>query len=131
MTAVRGAAAVTGLRVDSMTFRSQAEVSVYRALVAAQAAMPKFRSMTVTPNAPVRVPGRTIEVDFLVLYRGRCGVIEVDGHHHGGRRAHDRSRDRLLENAGLAYVDRIGVEETDDTVELALFVERFLDRLAG
>ncbi len=92
--------------------------------------MPEFDSIAISPLAMLRVRGRSFEVDFLVTHQGRCGVIEVDGTVHRGKWADDRSRDRLLEDAGIAYIDRIDVSDVHQPTELATFVRRFLGRLA-
>jgi very-short-patch-repair endonuclease len=49
----------------------------------------------------------TREVDFLVTYRSRVGVVEVDGDTHRNRYAADQSRDRFLRDAGINLVERI------------------------
>lgn len=73
----------------------------------------------------------TIEPDFLVTYRGRAGVIEVDGPHHASphRRASDLSREKRLRSAGIAHVDRIDVRETTTKAEVEALVDTFLLRL--
>jgi hypothetical protein len=117
------------LHADRMAFRDEAEVAMYQALKRAQEAMPSEDSMTIVPNPAIRLPGRTVEPDFLVVYRGRCGAIEVDGATHSGKHASDRSRDRLLEDAGIARIDRIDVADAERPDEADRFVRRFLRRL--
>ena len=117
------------LQADRLVFGSQPELKVYEALCARQAELPPSETILIAPNAGVRVHGSTIMPDFLVTYRGRCGVIEVDGPGHRGKWASDRSRDQLLEDAGIAYVLRVTVEETDDPATLRLLVDRLLGRL--
>jgi len=117
------------LHADRMAFRDEAEACMYQALKRAQEAMPSEDAMTIVPNPAVRLPGRTVEPDFLVVYRGRCGVIEVDGATHSGKHAADRSRDRLLEDAGMARIDRIDVQDAERPDEADRFVRRFLRRL--
>jgi very-short-patch-repair endonuclease len=73
--------------------------------------------------------GKNREVDFLVTYRGRAGVVEVDGDTHRNRYAADQSRDRFLRDAGINVVERIVAEDSNDPAALDLFVKRFLNRL--
>jgi hypothetical protein len=58
-------------------------------------------------------------------------VIEIDDPTHYGRRCADRSRDRLLDDAGIALVDRIRVEEAADRRETDALVARHLRRLVA
>ncbi len=85
-------------------------------------------------NGPF-MPGvarRAYEVDIIVCVRGRCFGIEVDGPHHAkrGRYVADRSRDMLLEDAGLLFVRRIAVEDTRDPAVVDLFLDGCLSRIA-
>jgi hypothetical protein len=116
---------------DGLRFRSAQEVAVYDALKRAQERLPPESTILIAPNAGSRIRDRNLEVDFIVAYRGRVGAIEVDGPHHGrpGRRAADKSKDDLLRDAGVAFIERIPVEDTRDTKELDLLVQRFLNRL--
>ena len=118
------------LSVDQMNFDRPEELALYRQFLALQAGMPARRSLLVA-RAVVRVPGRTLKPDLVVIHRGRAGVVEVDGATHHGRAAADRSRDRLLEDAGIFYVDHLDAESASDSAEATLFVERFVERLAG
>ena len=77
----------------------------------------------------MRVRERNVGPDFLITYRGKAGVIEVDGPHHHGRAAADQSRDRQLSDAGVQWIERIVVEDTTDTKNLDAFIEQFLSRL--
>jgi hypothetical protein len=111
---------------DRLYFTNQGEQTVYRALRHIQGQLPADETLTIYPLAGCRVPGHTWEPDFLVAYKGRAGVLEVDGPHHNGRRAMDTTRDHLLRNAGIAFVDRITVEVINDTAELDAVLRRFL-----
>jgi len=64
-----------GIVEDGLTFRSSAELALYRA---ARRMQDRGERVMVFPNAGGRVPGRNVEVDLLVVYRGRCGVIEIE-----------------------------------------------------
>jgi hypothetical protein len=112
---------------DGMHFRDPAELAIYRALKRAQARL--GGEVSITCNVPIRMSGRTLEVDFMVCYKGRVGVIEVDGATHYRKRASDLSRERLLEDAGIARIDRIDVEDTANESDADIFVGRFLKRL--
>jgi hypothetical protein len=101
---------------DRMRFRDQAERAVYRALKRAQQALPNHESLTVLPNcAALARIGSTWEPDFVVAYKGRVGIIEVDGASHQGRAAADKTRGHFFEDSGMAYVDR-GSSKTQRTM---------------
>lgn len=85
---------------------------------------------SITPNPALYVAGRTWEPDFLVTFRGRVGIIEVDGASHAGRAASDKSRDRIFEDAGVAYVERLYAEDITDEDTAYEYVARFLRKLA-
>jgi hypothetical protein len=112
-------------------FRRPEELAVYQALITEQLQLPCHRSLLVAANPRVRVLGRPLFPDLLVVHSGRAGVIEIDGASHYGRCAADRSRDRLLEDAGIAYIDHLDAESATQSSEVSLFVRRFLERLAG
>jgi very-short-patch-repair endonuclease len=116
---------------DAMQFRDRSEVAVYQGLKRAQERRAKAgeETLMIVPNASARVRERTWEPDFIVTYRGRSGIIEVDGATHRGKWAIDRSRDRVFEDSGAALVDHIDASFTNDPKEIDAFVERFLKRL--
>lgn len=116
-------------RADRLNFASDEEVCVYQALARKQKSLPSETTIAIMPGPGARVPGRTFWPDFIVTYRGRVGMIEVDGPHHHQRAAADHSRDSFFTDAGVAYVERVVVEDTIDPTVLDLFVERFLQRL--
>jgi very-short-patch-repair endonuclease len=72
--------------------------------------------LSYVPNALLRVARRTRELDVLVNFRGRSCGWEIDGPHHTRpvRYAADLSRTLLMEDAGLMFVRRIVVDETND-----------------
>jgi hypothetical protein len=116
---------------DGLCFTNAGEAQVYRALKRLQEAdLPGAQTIGIFPLPGVRVPGHTWEPDLLVTYRGRAGVLEIDGPHHNGRRAFDLTRDHLLHDAGIALVDRIPVEALADRGELERVLRRFLGLLA-
>jgi hypothetical protein len=117
---------------DRCQFRSKAELEVYRALKRLWAKMPQHDMMSIAPNPALVVPNmNTMEPDFLVMYRGRVGMLQVDDPHHRGRLADEVSRDRVYKQSGIFDVDRVVVEDTTDPAELDRLVAGFVRRLAG
>jgi len=116
---------------DKMRFRDRAELLVYEGLKRSQAKLPHTDTIAIAPNASLRVQGHTFEPDFLVAYLGKSGVVEVDGNSHRNRWAADKTKDSLYEDAGIAYISRINVEDTKNPAEVDAFIERFLTRLRG
>ncbi|MBC9822828.1 DUF559 domain-containing protein [Terrabacter sp. MAHUQ-38] len=112
-----------------MHFRSAAEVTVYKALLAEQRERPETDNLTILPLPSAKVVGNRFEPDFVVIYKGVAGVIEVDGQHHRGKASEDASRDRILKHCGVVEVDRLDVADVDNAEELARFVKAFLYRL--
>ena len=118
--------------VDGMHFRDNAEKRLYDALIFAQ--REKYSAtdtLGIVPNCAVRVLDFTWEPDFIITFRGRVGVIEVDGRSHEVARkwASDKSRDELLQNAGMMVVQRIDVKDAEKWDEALAFVKSFLDKL--
>ncbi|MFB7353487.1 hypothetical protein [Streptomyces gardneri] len=115
---------------DRLAFTNAGELRVYRALKHIQESeLPAEETISIFPLPYGRVPGHTWEPDLVVTYRGRAGVLEIDGPHHRVRRAVDTSRDHLLRDAGFAFVDRLPVEVVDNPKELMASLMRFLRRL--
>lgn len=83
---------------NGLFFRSPAELVIAKAL--------DQRHILFFPNTRCRVPTRnnhpdTIEVDFLIVYQGRMGILEVDGATYHTSAAADHSRDRLFMRQGI------------------------------
>ncbi len=116
---------------DGMHFTNTWEHGVYRVFKEQQAALPDNDTIGIMPLGAIRVRGRTFEPDLLITYRGHAGVVEIDGPHHKGRASDDRSRDRLLQHAGVRYVDRIDVRDTTQRQDVEKFVTDFLKRLGA
>jgi hypothetical protein len=116
---------------DDLHFTNEWEHRVYQVLKEKQAALPDDETIGIMPLCKMRVLGATREPDFLITYKGRAGVIEVDGPHHEGpkRASNDHSRTRLLINAGVEWVDRLDVRDTTEQAEVQKFVNNFLSRL--
>lgn len=115
--------------LDRLRVLDGGEAAVYRALKRRQEAMDPDRTIGIIPGSGFRSRVQTFFPDFVVTFRGRAAGIEVDGPHHSKRYAADVSRDRLLQDAGLSFVDRIVVEDTNDEKQVDGFVEHFLRRL--
>jgi len=75
-------------------YRSQSEVKVAEALE-------KVDGVLFFPNSGSMWHGVHKEPDFLVFYKGKVGVLEVDGPTHIGRAADDSARDSYFERHGL------------------------------
>lgn len=114
---------------DYLSFTNQGELTVYRALKKVQEKLPSEHTIGIYPLAGGRMPGRTWEPDILVTYKGKVGILEVDGPSHNGRRALDLTRDHVLYDTGIAFIDRVPVEALNDPEELTAALERFVRRL--
>jgi hypothetical protein len=115
---------------DGLSFTNEGELTVYRALKLLQETLPGESTIGIFPLAGGRIPGHTWEPDVLVTYKNRAGVLEIDGPVHNARRAMDITRDHLLRDAGVAFVDRIAVETLADPKELGAALTRFIRRVA-
>jgi very-short-patch-repair endonuclease len=116
---------------DGMFLTNLEEEKVYAVLRDFQQKQPDVDTVLIAPLPGVRVKQTTLTPDFLVAYRGRVGVIEVDGPHHHGRFGADASRDRLLRAAGVRLVDRILVEDLRSRASVDAFVENFFRQLVA
>lgn len=116
---------------DDLHFTNEWEYGLYRVLKARQAALPDNETIGIMPLGKMRLLGSTREPDFLITYKGRAGVIEVDGPHHGkpGRASSDHSRDNLMLHAGVEWVSRLDVQDVNTKAEVEKFVDNFLARL--
>ncbi|WP_031480970.1 hypothetical protein [Streptomyces bicolor] len=117
---------------DGLHFTNEWEWRVYRVLKERQAALPDNDTIGILPLPAMKVlKPACVEPDFLITYRGRAGIIEVDGPYHKGMRSDDHSRERLLRNAGIKQIDRIDVRDTTKKEDVEKFVIDFLKHLAG
>ncbi|MFF2436659.1 hypothetical protein ACFVU4_21190 [Streptomyces sp. NPDC058107] len=117
--------------IDNLHLTNEWEHRVYTVLREQQCALPDIETIGILPLPGMRVRGHTFEPDLLVTYKGRAGVIEIDGPHHKGRRSDDASRERLLRNAGIRHIDRIDVRDSTTKAEVEKFVETFLKHLTA
>lgn len=115
---------------DGVAFTNSGELQVYRALKQIQEQdLPPHDTLSIWPLPAGRLPGRTWEPDMLVIFKGRAGLLEIDGPDHNRRRALDLSRDHLFQDAGVALIDRVPVEALNNPTELIGALRRFLRRL--
>lgn len=116
---------------DDLHFTNEWEHKLYLVLKERQATLPDNETIGILPLAGMRVLGYTREPDFLITYKGRAGVIEVDGFHHGmpRRASNDHSRDNLMLSAGVWWVGRLDVRDVGTKAEVEKFVDNFLARL--
>jgi hypothetical protein len=116
---------------DNLAFTNDGELRVYRLLKQRQeSVLAPEETIAIFPLPNGRIAQRTWEPDFLVTYKGRAGILEIDGPHHNARRALDLTREHLMHDSGIAYVDRVPVEALENKEELERVVDRFLRRLA-
>ncbi|MEU5859930.1 hypothetical protein ABZ815_02060 [Nonomuraea sp. NPDC047529] len=116
---------------DHLIFTNAGELKLYQALKRRQEKYDKLETIGIFPLPGMHIPGHTFEPDVLVTFKGRAGVIEIDGPHHNKRWAFDKSKDELLENAGITLISRISPDAVDRPEELEAFLERFLRKLGG
>jgi hypothetical protein len=117
-------------RADGMSFRIPEELRLYQVAKGLRKHYPRDDTFTLIPLPAVSIPDHTWEPDLLILYRGRCAALEVDGESHRRKHSSDRSRDQLLEEAGVAFVRRIDARDATSDQELRDFLKRVLDKLA-
>lgn len=116
---------------DNLAFTNEGEQLVYRLLKHRQEkVLPREETIAIFPLPNGRIAGRTWEPDFLVAYKGRVGILEIDGPHHNARRALDVTREHLMHDSGIAYIDRVPVEALENRAEIERVIDRFLRRLA-
>ena len=75
-------------------YRSNSEVAIAKVLEQSEDILffPRLRALA----------GKVLkEPDFLILYKKRLGILEVDGPAHGGRAAHDSLRDGYFQRQGI------------------------------
>lgn len=118
------------IQADGLFLTNAEERRVYDVLCEVQSQKPDNDTFGIAPLAGLRIPGHTYWPDFLITHRGKVGIIEVDGPHHHGRAAADKSRDHLLMKAGVKHVGRIVVEDIKSKSEAVKWVEDYLKILS-
>lgn len=94
--------------LDDCIFRSQTEKIIANEL--------ENRGILYFVNARARVGDslkrKTRELDFLIFYRGKVGILEVDGPHHTPSTSADEyERDRLFKREGILVIERFKAEK--------------------
>ncbi|ROP37439.1 hypothetical protein [Saccharothrix texasensis] len=105
---------------DGLTFGSQEELKVYRALRALQQEAPEDNTLAILPLPAARLrAGHTWSPDCVVIGNGRALIFEIDGPHHrdGRRYVDDRNRDLQWSRCRVQVV-RIAVEDVRDANKL-------------
>jgi hypothetical protein len=112
---------------DGLLFRSQPEIRLYQAL--------KSLGVSFAP-LPVFVRGgqtyRRIEPDFLIVHRGVCMVVEVDGdtvHHETPAEAHDRTTMLAHEGVQIERVKASDCETPEKASACARRIVALIDKL--
>jgi hypothetical protein len=110
------------IEYNGMRFRSHTETRIAEALDEANVL---YFPLPVAVRHRVR-----FEVDFLVIHKGRVGVLEVDGPtHKPTTRAYEDSRAAWFEKSGIALFRHYPVSAVDDGP--AAVIEDFLNDLRG
>ena len=97
---------------EGLRFRSKSEIRIAQVLDDISAIyVPNciFRLYSTPMNYDICKPERMInvEVDFLILDGGNCGILEVDGPHHTRkRRCKEQERERLFKHKSIKVYER-------------------------
>jgi hypothetical protein len=99
---------------NNLCFRSETEIRIARAF-------DKVQGVLFLPNAQARLGhprGReNREPDFLVCYRGKWGILEVDGQKYHPSAAKDHARDRLFKLHGISVVEHFDATDCYENPE--------------
>ena len=87
---------------SGLNYRSKGEVAIAQTLELTEDILFLPNCTAVTGKVPS-------EPDFLIFYKGRAGVLEVDGPHHAGRLADDTLKDSVYQRQSL-FVKRYPYE---------------------
>jgi hypothetical protein len=79
---------------SGLNYRSRAEVAIAEKLELAA-------DILFIPNSAAAAGKVQKEPDFLIFYRGKVGILEVDGPTHSGRLADDSLRDSFFQRQGI------------------------------
>jgi len=105
-----------------LRFRSPPEIRIAEALDA-------IEGVVFFPNCMGRLMGDdgwrvNREPDFLVCYRGKWGILEIDGMAYHASAAKDHDRDRLFRSQGIKVVEHFDATESYETPKSV--VDKFL-----
>jgi hypothetical protein len=97
---------------ENLRFRSKTEIKIAEAL--------DRTGVLFVPNSLARLntpKGRgNKEADFLICYKGKWGVLEVDGPYHTAeRRVEEQERERIFKINGIKVVERFDAKECYET----------------
>jgi hypothetical protein len=97
---------------ENLRFRSKTEIKIAEAL--------DRTGVLFVPNSLARLntaKGReNKEADFLICYKGKWGVLEVDGPFHTAeRRVEEQERERIFKINGIKVVERFDAKECYET----------------
>jgi len=79
---------------SGLNYRSRAEVAIAEKLETSD-------DVLFIPNSAAAAGKVQKEPDFLIFYRGKVGILEVDGPTHSGRMADDSLRDSFFQRQGM------------------------------
>jgi hypothetical protein len=110
---------------NGLFYRSQSEVAIARTL-------DQIETLLYLPDCASSSHNVVREPDFLIFYRGRAGVLEVDGPTHKGQAADDHQRDSFFQRHGL-FVKRYRSEDCVQTPEVVVkdFLQLLIKSPAG
>ena len=94
---------------NNLRFRSESEVRIAEALDKMEVLfLPNCMARVTTPEGR-----RNREPDFIVCYRGKWGILEVDGepYHSPTRTVEDHRRDRYFKEHGIVLVEHFDATE--------------------
>jgi uncharacterized protein YjbI with pentapeptide repeats len=97
---------------ERLRFRSKTEIKIAEALDRTEVLfVPNSLARLTTPK------GReNKEADFLICYKGKWGVLEVDGPYHTAeRRVEEQERERIFKINGIKVVERFDAKECYET----------------
>lgn len=112
---------------NNLRFRSESEVRVARALEGKGVLfLPNTMAGLTTPEGR-----RNREADFIIIDRGKIGILEVDGEpfHPPARTVQDHERDRLFRGYGIRLIEHY--DATRCYQDAGSVVDEFLTLLAG
>lgn len=106
---------------NSLNFRSPAEIMIAEIL--------ENKGIPFFANSKCRVQDRlgvkqTKEVDFLIFYKGKLCILEVDGEEFHQKREGDYRRDRMFERLGIRTIRFSASECMNNTLDV---IEEFLE----
>jgi hypothetical protein len=97
---------------ENLRFRSKTEIKIAEALDRAGVLFfPNSLARLTTPKGRANK-----EADFLICYKGKWGVLEVDGPYHTAeRRVEEQERERIFKINGIKVVERFDAKECYET----------------